>query len=307
MAVIYLAAGRTLWIRLRQRLRRRPDPSTRARRRAGHAVLAVAVLGLGCVAWGFFVEPYRLTVTHTRFASTKVPHGTRPLRIVHLTDTHCDAEPRLEERLPDAVAAERPDLIVFTGDAINSTAGLPVFKRLMGRLSALAPTFAADGNWDVGVVPGQDLYGGTGVVRLDGSATHMTVAGVDVWVAGAAADREDHAVDALLAVPAGALTLFLYHYPYPEVVPARFRAVGGVDLMLAGHVHGGQVALPFFGALMTLSRHGKKYEHGMYDVGPMRLFVSRGIGMEGGQAPRVRFCAPPELVVIEIGPSESDR
>jgi uncharacterized protein len=303
VALVYVSTAVVLVRRMWRWLRRRPRATTPGRRWFERTVLALALLGVGCGAWGLFVEPYRLTVTRVRIESAKVPKGTRPIRVVHLTDLHCDAKPRLEERLPDAVAAEKPDLIVFTGDAVNSNQGAPVFQRLMGRLSAIAPTFGVDGNWDVWVVPGY-RYHGTGAERLDGRAMRVVVAGVDVWVAGVGAGDEHEAPAALAQVPPGALTLFLFHYPYPEVVPEADRAAGRVDLMLAGHVHGGQVALPFYGAIVTLSRHGKQYEHGLYDVGSMKLFVSRGIGMEGGSAPRVRFCAPPEIAVIEIAPPE---
>jgi predicted MPP superfamily phosphohydrolase len=79
-----------------------------------------------------------------------------------------------------------------------------------------------------------------------------------------------------------------------------------VDLFLAGHVHGGQVALPFYGALLTLSRFGKRFERGLYpdaDGFGFPLYVSRGIGMEGGAMPRVRFCSRPELALIELVPA----
>ena len=60
----------------------------------------------------------------------------------------------------------------------------------------------------------------------------------------------------------------------------------------------------FFGAIVTLSKYGKKYERGLYTIGKGWLYVNRGIGMEGGLAPRVRFCARPEITVIEITPEE---
>lgn len=89
----------------------------------------------------------------------------------------------------------------------------------------------------------------------------------------------------------------MYHSPdLVEDLPPN-----AVDLYVAGHTHGGQVALPFYGALVTLSRFGKKYEAGLYHVGDTTLYVNRGIGMEGGPAPRVRFCARPEITVFEIG------
>jgi hypothetical protein len=75
-----------------------------------------------------------------------------------------------------------------------------------------------------------------------------------------------------------------------------------VDLYCAGHTHGGQVALPLYGALITFSKYGKKYEAGLYREGETWLYVNRGIGMEGGSTPRVRFWAPPEVTVIEVSP-----
>ncbi len=75
-----------------------------------------------------------------------------------------------------------------------------------------------------------------------------------------------------------------------------------VDLYLAGHTHGGQIALPIYGALITLSKFGKKYESGMYTVDDTILYVNRGIG---GHASAVRFFARPEITVFEVGPKRN--
>jgi predicted MPP superfamily phosphohydrolase len=69
-----------------------------------------------------------------------------------------------------------------------------------------------------------------------------------------------------------------------------------------GHTHGGQIALPLYGALITFSKYVKRYEAGLYREGETWLYVNRGIGMEGGPVPRVRFWARPEVTVIEISP-----
>ena len=302
---VYAGAGWILFRRVRSRLRREPGASSRLGRTCGTTVLALAVLGIGCAAWGFFVEPNRLTVTRVRMESARVPRGAAPIRIVHITDLHCESVPRLEEQLPEAIAKERPDLIAFTGDSLNTPAGLPVFQRCMSRIASIAPTFVVKGNWDIWNVPGIERFADTGVHELDGTAARVTVRGTDVWIAGVPADQEALGGHALAGVPHGVPTIFLFHHPYPEVVPDVDRS--RVDLLLAGHLHGGQVALPLFGAIMTLSRHGKRYEHGLYEVGPMHLFVSRGIGMEGGRAPRIRFCAPPEIAVIEIISADDPR
>lgn len=66
-----------------------------------------------------------------------------------------------------------------------------------------------------------------------------------------------------------------------------------------GHTHGGQVRLPFYGALITMSTLGKKYEYGLYNVEGTNMFVSRGIGMT---ALPIRFLASPEVAVIDVFP-----
>jgi len=266
----------------------------------GRCALLLAALGVACVAYGYWIEPYWPAVTRTQIPSARLPGGSPPLRIVHISDVHSDPAPRLEERLPGLIAAEKPDIIVYTGDSINAPAALPVFRRLMKRLAGIAPTFAVRGNWDAWYWHDVDLFGGSGVHELDGRAESVRFGDRRVWLAGVAVGHEGLAAAALGDVPAGDLTILLYHYPYPDVVPADRAAA--VDLLCAGHTHGGQVALPLYGAIITLSKYGKKYESGLYRAGPMWMYVNRGIGLEGGSAPRVRFWARPEITVIDIVP-----
>jgi predicted MPP superfamily phosphohydrolase len=93
-----------------------------------------------------------------------------------------------------------------------------------------------------------------------------------------------------------ALRLLLFHSP--DI--AQDASEAGVDLYLCGHTHGGQVRLPFYGALITSSALGKKYEMGRYEIGPMTLYVSRGIGVEGASAPRARFLCSPEVILWSL-------
>ena len=73
-----------------------------------------------------------------------------------------------------------------------------------------------------------------------------------------------------------------------------------IDLYLCGHTHGGQVRLPIIGAVLTSSQLGKRYEMGLYQGGRTHMYVSRGIGLEGLSAPRVRFLAPPEITLVTV-------
>jgi predicted MPP superfamily phosphohydrolase len=258
----------------------------------------MAVVGMVCMVYGRLVEPYWLAVTHISMASSKIPRGLR-LRVAHISDTHSDPSARLEERLPGAIAAEHPDLIVFTGDSVNSPEGLPVFKGLLQKLSALAPTFVVRGNWDAAYWSELDLFDRTGVVELNGAGRVLHIRGIKIGISGIAVGNEKNLDRAVAGIPADAFSVLLYHYPdlIKEAVSRH------VDLYCAGHTHGGQVALPGYGALLTFSKFGKQYEAGLYREGKTVLYVNRGIGMEGGHAPRVRFWARPELTIIDVVPS----
>ena len=78
-------------------------------------------------------------------------------------------------------------------------------------------------------------------------------------------------------------------------------------LCVAGHTHGGQIVIPGFGPVLTLSRVPRRYASGFHQLGKGWLSVSRGIGHERGLAPRIRLACRPELVVIELRPATSDK
>jgi predicted MPP superfamily phosphohydrolase len=85
--------------------------------------------------------------------------------------------------------------------------------------------------------------------------------------------------------------------------PDFVRALAGwapVDLALAGHTHGGQVVLPGFGPLVTLSRLPRRYAGGLNDYAGIPLHVSRGVGLERGSAPPIRFLCPPEVSLLRL-------
>ena len=274
---------------------------------ASRAALFLAGVGLICALYAYFVEPHWLEVSHVSIPSSKLPPGTAPIRIAHISDMHSEARPNLEGSLAEAIQKEKPDLIVFTGDAINAPEGLPTFKMLMTRLSQIAPTFAVRGNWDRFASPEVDLYGNTGVQLLDEGTAKLDVRGTPVWLAGIALganyDKPGTArmVRLLQSIPANEFQIFLYHNPdfMEEVVRQN------VDLYCAGHTHGGQVALPFYGALVTSSIYGKRLESGLHHVKNTYAYVNRGIGTTGGFAPRVRFLARPELTMIDVVPVEN--
>ena len=146
------------------------------------------------------------------------------------------------------------------------------------------------------------FFAGTGVHNLTGYGEALGVRGESVWIMGAAFNSQDALPRLLQTAGPDRFAVFLYHVPDAiDMVRAS-----KTDLYLAGHTHGGQIALPFYGALITYSRYDKKYESGLHRIGDFWLYVNRGIGMEG-HAPRARFFARPEITVIDVAPAGGGR
>ena len=291
VVTVFSLFGLLLFRLVKDRLNKRPFSLSRRDR----VIAPLGIIGIICVLYGLLIEPYWLKVEHVKLLSDKIPEG-RSVRVVQLSDLHCDPKVRLERKLPGVIAAEKPDLIVFTGDAINSPAGLPIFRELMESLAKIAPTYVVAGNWDTSFFKSSDRFTGTGVTELVNEPARITLRGVDLCIAGLPVNTSHKVSEVLKDVPERTYKIFLFHYPdFIEDMQHN-----NVDLYLAGHTHGGQVALPFYGALITLSKRGKQFESGLHKLGNTCEYTNRGIGMEGGNAPRVRFLARPEVTVFDI-------
>ena len=249
-----------------------------------------------CVLYGYFIEPYWVQINTVSIKTDKLKNTT--FRVVQISDLHCDKKIRMEDKLPALINRLNPDIIVFTGDFLNHESALSLFQNTLAKLNAPLGKFAVTGNWDVSYWSALDLFDGTGFEELRLHKKVIEKDGESIVISGLAFENGRHSQKLVGQLKSEAFNLFLYHntslMDYFDDKP--------IDLYLCGHTHGGQVALPFYGALTTLSRHGKKYEAGLYRQGHIRLYVNRGIGMEGGRAPRVRFFARPEITVFDIGP-----
>ena len=257
----------------------------------------LAILGVACLLYGHLIEPYWIEVKKVEIPTSKLHQTT--MRIVQISDTHCTIRPLNEKKMVEIINGLRPDVIVFTGDSANNSKGLKRFKETLAKLDARLGKFAVRGNIDTLFWSGTDIFGGTGFVELDGNSIEIDKDREKIWITGVSCEKEGKAGDVLKKVPDDCFSVFLYHFP--DLV----EDLNGlnVDLYMAGHTHGGQIALPFYGAIITLSKFGKKYESGEYKVGNIILYVNRGIGLAAGFNPKMRFFARPEITVFEIYPS----
>jgi predicted MPP superfamily phosphohydrolase len=280
--------------------------------RAGHhpraaVLLAVAVALCGVYTEAYRLEPGRLRVRRHRVDQAGNVEPAQAIRILHLTDIQTPAIGEHEARALAAGLASGPDIIVLTGDYVQDALGRPTERQaiqdlqaLMARIRFRAPlgVFATDG--DAGPRC-REVFAGTGVRCLvDESALVALPKGGTLKVTGLSPrrgrERNPARVRAVLdRGPAGDHQIVISHPPdFVDVAPAT------LDLVLAGHTHGGQVVLPLLGPPVTASRLPRRYAGGLHDYRGIPLHVSRGVGMERGFAPPVRFLCPPEVCVLDL-------
>jgi predicted MPP superfamily phosphohydrolase len=267
------------------------------RKRGWIASLLCAILALLLAAVAvdaFLVEPGWLEVSQVRVRSRKLK---RPLRIAFLADFQTDHIRDYERGVIARVLERRPDLILLAGDHLQERGPrLPElreeFRELLRDLRG-APRFgiyAVRGNIDP--PDWVRIFDGLSITAIE------TTRSIDFPEFRLTGLSMDDSFDATLTVaPSERFQIVLGHSPD--------FALGNVqaDLLLAGHTHGGQVRLPGIGPLMTLSRVPRSWAAGVTALdGNRTLVVSRGIGMERGAAPRLRFFCRPELVLIDVLP-----
>jgi hypothetical protein len=268
--------------------------------------LPIEFFGTVLVIYGFWIEPQRLTITHQQFRSPKF-HPTTPLRILHISDLHIERLTEREHRLNRIIQNTQPDLILFSGDFINLSylddpEAWQAAHDLIGEWRAPLGVYAVSGSPAVdlpGIIP--TILADLPVRWLQNEKVRIEHQGQSLNLFGVSCSHkpfEDAPIlKRLISSDGEGLNLLLYHSP--DLAPEA--AALGIDLQFSGHTHGGQIRLPVIGALYTGSLYGKAFEAGRIQVGPLILYISRGVGLEGAAAPRVRFLCSPEVILWEIG------
>ena len=251
---------------------------------------------------------HEIDLTQHTIAIRELPGGFEGLRIVQLSDIHLDeyTEPFFLQRIVRHVNSLEPDVVLLTGDfvtrgALTFVAANHAAARCAEILRTIRCTerYAVLGNHDVSV--GSRLVTralvSAKIPVLRNSYLALTRGGDRLWLGGTT-DPGTERPDLNLSVPAkpGAPVILMVHAPdFADEVVAHPRG-GDVDLMLAGHSHGGQIRLPFVGPLV-LPPMGQKYVEGAYRLGEMQLYVNRGIGTVGLP---FRLNCPPEITQFTL-------
>lgn len=269
--------------------------------------LAVAGLG-GALAWGFRHGAQHLEVTLLEIPIAGLTERLRGLRIAHLSDLHIGngTEGGRLTAIVEKTNELAPDLVVITGDLFDhDPRHLAAGAQQLAGLRAPLGVYAVLGNHDL--MTGKELVADALVrhapaLRLLRDECVRLPAAAPLYLAGIEDPGRDwtehgHGLATIeklaTAAPSDGPVLLLVHRPdaFAQAAALGFR------LVLAGHFHGGQLALPIGGGRWNAARFLTPYHRGLYRLGEATLYVSRGLGFAG---PRVRYGSRPEIAVLEL-------
>ncbi|MBI4458161.1 metallophosphoesterase [Candidatus Uhrbacteria bacterium] len=273
--------------------RRRPRVADKKR----YGIVSVLLTAVWLiVVYGSFVEPKILTVKTYPIALGAT--GTR-LRIAVISDLHLGAYRHADwtAKIVKRINALRPDAVVLAGDFVATEAGTAGFAPLRD-LETRFGAYAVLGNWDyrIGAIEVRKAIESASVEVLTNESVPLNVDGKTVRLVGLD-DLTFGMPDwpaALASVQPGDVVIAAAHNP-DAVQRAEHE---NVDLVVSGHTHCGQVRLPFIGPVPKLPTDlGRRYDCGVFGFGPVKLFITPGVGETGARA---RLFNPPEISLLDL-------
>lgn len=287
----------------------------------------VGGLGLASLAYGTLVEinAFRLR----RVTAAVLPAGAAAIRVLHVSDLHLGPRDRRRQVWVSQLAALEPDLVVNTGDNLASRRAVPYVTRSLGRLlqrpgvyvwgsnDYYAPTFknpltyltrpSRQGQAHLRTLPWRNLgleFAAAGWHDLTHRRMTIEVNGLRLDFRGTDDGHLslDRYADVAGPVDRGEVDVAIgvTHSPYRRILDAM--TADGLDLILAGHTHGGQVCVPLVGALVTNCDLDTRRVKGLstHAAGgrTTQLHVSAGLG--ASPYARIRFACPPEATLLTL-------
>jgi predicted MPP superfamily phosphohydrolase len=262
---------------------------------------ALLLTAAALVAWGWFEAGWlRRRVLEVELEG--VPAELDGLRIAHLSDFHLGVPSRGRHAVEEAfswVLEREPDLVCITGDLVSRRAGLPLLRELLGRLPGC---FVVLGNHDLASsrdpfsqrVEPAELDAIPGAILLTDESIEVVLRGRRIQLVGV--DPRTYASgnahpDAMTDESTD-LRILLCHFPgIARRIPPAF------NLALAGHLHAGQIVVPFPGGGLRLAHLGARQVEGLHRYGPMVLHISPGLGTTFVP---FRFFARPEVTELVV-------
>jgi predicted MPP superfamily phosphohydrolase len=264
------------------------------------ALVAIAAAGL---AWALF-EAQWVERIEREVAVAGLPAALDGFRVLHISDFHLGTvslNGRALRKAVDWASGQELDLVAVTGDLVSRSRGVEALARELGRLHPRYGAYAVLGNHDVASTRDPfsrpaDLRDLDEAVLLVHESAAFEAGGVGVQVAGGDPRRfrEPHGS---LADPEAGFRILLVHFPDP----ARWLEPGAFQLILAGHLHGGQICVPTLRGKVRLEHLRAPWWEGVFELPQGTLHVSRGLGTSFVP---FRFLARPEATMLTLRSGE---
>lgn len=273
--------------------------------------LLVFIIIIICMVAFLYFENNFITITKINIKSDKLPENFDKYKIVQLSDLHSKRFGKSQKSLVKRIKDIEPDLIVFTGDLVDSKCyDIEASLELMQQIVKIAPTYFVTGNhewWSGKFAALEKILKENGIyvlrnthdkIRKDKDA--ICVVGIDDPASSKAIYEEERIIESEIEEAmkgiekTGTFKILLVHRP--EMFPLYSQY--NFDLVLSGHAHGGQARLPFIGGLVAPNQgFFPKYTSGRYEIRNSIMIVNRGLG--NSIIPQ-RLFNHPEIVVLTL-------
>ncbi len=275
----------------------------RCRRRMLRVFGVILILIAALIAWAA-IDSRNIDVT--RFTVSGAPEAFSGFKIVQISDLHNAEFGTDNQKLIDILKSEAPDAIVITGDLIDARrTNTEIAESFARRCMEIADCYYVPGNHEARLGDTYDAFESAliadgvnvlrnGSVRIRKEMDAIRIVGVDDPAFAKASDAITNLDAALEALSSNDFTILLAHRP--ELIDEYSK--WGIDLVLSGHAHGGQIRLPGIGGLYAPGQgFFPRYTSGNYTVGDTEMIVSRGIG---NSAFPLRVNDRPEVVIVTL-------
>ena len=284
------------------------NPKNIKRRKVKKLFLLVAFLiSIVTLIWyGLIFEPNNIQIEKINIAIENLPESFNNTKIVHLTDFHSYGFNEREKRVLEILEDLNPDFVFITGDFIDhKTKDINSCQEFWQELGSKyqGKIFGITGNheyWnnDIEIKDFKNLLEESGIVILSNENEKIFQDNEYIYLIGV--DDPHTGNDNLEKAAAGTEEnipkILLAHSP-DIVNDLENLEKENIDLILAGHTHGGQIKIPFIKPFWTPTKNRGKYASGLFEISHSYLYVNRGIGTT---ALPIRFNCPPEITVIEL-------
>ncbi len=256
------------------------------------------IFGVPFFIYILYIETNRMEVSKIDIRINGLSEALNGLSIVHLSDLHLEKLGAREEKLLDAVNEINPDILVVTGDFVNTRKALDDCIQLINKFRAKYGKWGVWGNYDHLHLTPTDMEKidvESDVVFLNNKNQKIKIRQENIWLVGvddpfSGRDNLSRAID---GIPKDDFKILLSHSPVIIKQADRHR----IELVLAGHTHGGQIYIPLFSHLVVKLLGGGGFISGLYRISQTQMYVTRGIGRS---ILPIRLFSPSEITVIKL-------